>query len=123
MKPELEKILSTEFHFYKGHFGMGLPFECGDGWFDLLYQLSKDIQALINSGVEIPEFAVSQVKEKFGTLRYYYYGGSDEVSDLVQKAEEASASICEVCGKPGACRKEGGWYSTLCDEHYKISPR
>ena len=61
---------------------------------------------------------VSQVKEKFGTLRFYYSGGDDYISGLVSMAESMSAATCEECGKPGRTNS-GGWLRTLCEEHAK----
>jgi len=57
----------------------------------------------------------SQVKEKFGTLRFYMTTGSNEMYNLIDEAEKESAKTCEFCGKPGKLRS-GGWLLTLCDE-------
>lgn len=62
----------------------------------------------------------TQVKEKYGTLRFYYYGGDEYCSGVESMAESMSAVTCEVCGSPGKIR-EGGWVRTLCDEHAKES--
>jgi hypothetical protein len=59
---------------------------------------------------------LDQVKEKFGTLRFYYSGGDDSIDGMVRMAESMSAVTCEECGIPGRIR-HGGWISTLCDEH------
>lgn len=64
----------------------------------------------------VPQVVVSQVKEKFGTLRFYYNGGDDEISGMVRMAESMSAVTCEECGTPGR-RRGGGWVRTLCDAH------
>jgi len=64
----------------------------------------------------IPQVVVTQVKEKFGTLRFYYSGGDDYISGLVSMAEVMSAVTCEECGVPGK-RRHGGWIRTLCDTH------
>jgi len=68
MKHELEEKLREKFKFYKygGFYGKGLPFECEDGWFKLLYDLSKKIQKLIDNKKISQDFNVHQVKEKFG---------------------------------------------------------
>lgn len=63
-----------------------------------------------------PQVVASQVKEKFGTLRFYYYGGDKTVDGIVRMAESMSAVMCETCGAPGKTRS-GGWIQTLCDEH------
>lgn len=57
-----------------------------------------------------------QVKEKFGTLRFYYYGGDDIVQAYVNMAESMSSVTCETCGSPGITRS-GGWIQALCDIH------
>lgn len=62
-----------------------------------------------------PVIAV-QVKEKFGTLRFYYAGGDEVVRGMVSMAESMSAVTCEVCGNAGSTRGSG-WLTTLCDEH------
>ena len=59
-----------------------------------------------------------QVKEKFGTLRFYYNGGDDYIDGLVSMAESMSAVTCEVCGNPGTSTTDG-WIRTLCEEHKK----
>jgi len=87
-------------------------FECGDGWMDLVYRLSQTISKHIEStGLNI---VATQVKEKFGTLRFYIDGGDKEVFGLIAAAEQESATICELCGAPGTLVVKG-WCSTLCE--------
>jgi hypothetical protein len=85
-------------------------FECGDGWFDLLYDLSKKI-----SEVD-PKCEVTQVKEKFGTLSFYVSSASDEVYKLIDKAEKKSGKICDLCGEKGKIRDKYGWLMALCNK-------
>lgn len=61
----------------------------------------------------VPQVTLDQVKEKFGTLRFYYTGGDDEISGMVSMAESMSGVTCESCGNPGECRG-GGWVHTYC---------
>lgn len=63
-----------------------------------------------------PQVIAMQVKEKFGTLRFYYSGGDDIVSGIVRMADSMSEVMCEECGAPGVTRS-GGWIRTLCDTH------
>ena len=63
-----------------------------------------------------PQVVAMQVKEKFGTLRFYYSGGDDIVRGIERMADSMSAVTCEECGIPGRIR-HGGWISTHCDEH------
>ncbi len=59
-------------------------------------------------------FAVMQVKEKFGTLRFYC-SGTDAIDRYIRLAERLSALTCEDCGKPGKAN-DSGWIRTQCDD-------
>jgi hypothetical protein len=83
-------------------------FPVGNGWRTLVEKLVEDIIALD------PEVEVSQVKEKFGGLRFYIFGGTEEVYDLIDKAEDESYNICEKCGTREGVTTEGSWLLTLC---------
>jgi predicted HicB family RNase H-like nuclease len=61
-----------------------------------------------------PDITVSQVKEKFGGLRFYYSFNSDQAENIVREAERRSTQICETCGAPGKLGARGGWWSTRC---------
>lgn len=69
---------------------------------------------------KIPQVVAEQVKEKFGGLRFYYYGGDEYIEGLVAMAESMSYVTCEVCGSSGNRTNNGyGYISTLCKEHNK----
>src|SRR5579871_3328832 len=86
-------------------------FACGDGWFELVWDLSAKLEALGN-----PEVRAFQVKEKFGALRFYLgpglifvpgggtvrFGQEREVDsrarEFIEAAEHASETVCETCG-------------------------
>jgi hypothetical protein len=88
-------------------------FSVGDGWFPLIKELIEDLIAL---GWDKQ---TCQVKEKFGGLRFYINGGSDEIFNRISKAENDSYEICEICGEKGELKTDIGWYTTLCDKHYE----
>jgi hypothetical protein len=70
----------------------------------------------------IPQVTLDQVKEKFGTLRFYYSGGDDYISGMVSLAESMTGVTCESCGNIGE-RRGGGWvhtYCTPCEEAREI---
>lgn len=81
------------------------------GWTDLLIGLCNQLEHVVG-----PEFKVLQVKEKFGSLRFYAAGANEEARKLIDAAEDMSSNICEECGAAGRLRG-GRWYKTLCDEH------
>jgi hypothetical protein len=125
MNPDLDAKLCAEFPLlysvrYENtrcslsHFG----FETGDGWFRIIYELSAELEELIRRlpAGERDEYYAVQVKEKFGTLRFYMNTETEEMSRAIREAEGRSASTCEVCGQTGTLRG-GGWLKTLCDSH------
>jgi len=65
------------------------------------------------------QVTATQVKEKFGSLRFYYSGGDEYIEGLVRMAEAMSYVMCEECGAPGTQTKSG-WIRTLCEEHTPI---
>ncbi len=85
---------------------------CGEGWFDILDQLWKDLD-------ELEGVVLGQVKEKFAGLRVYLEPMSsndfDEAHRLIDEAEVKSFKTCEVCGKPGKVHGDG-WVFTACDD-------
>ena len=89
----------------------------GKGWVPLLMDLTKKLFALGWDG------RLEQVKEKFGTLRFYWANNipgimGEIANDVVSEAEARSAYICQTCGKSGDTRGDG-WLVTLCTEHWK----
>ena len=94
-------------------------FECGDGWFNILNQLMGNIQNHIDwqnrNGEVVPQVTVDQVKEKFGTLRFYYTGGDDYIRGMVALAESLSGVTCESCGNPSEVQNDGGWMRSICN--------
>lgn len=59
---------------------------------------------------------IQQVKEKFGTLRFYVHRTTDANRALIDMAEYLSSVTCEDCGNRGV-QQSGGWIKTLCHEH------
>jgi hypothetical protein len=79
--------------------------ECGPGWKTLYEPL---IELCKKEGV-----AISQIKEKFGTLRFYVGSAPEHVYEAIDVAERKSAETCENCGARGE-RIDDGWIRTLC---------
>lgn len=100
--------------FYPIAFG----FECGDGWADLLVELCEKIKIYLDTLPKevASEIVATQVKEKYGTLRFYLSGYLEPLEVLIQEATRKSASTCEQCGKSGKTRGHH-WLYVACDEH------
>jgi len=91
---------------------------------DLLNQdyVEKRKQEIIDGDLRtvpeiIPQVTLDQVKEKFGTLRFYYTGGDDVIDGMVRMAESMSGVMCETCGSPATTEgpEDGfGWIRTEC---------
>lgn len=60
--------------------------------------------------------SITQIKEKFGGLRFYYSGGDDTTYGMVSLAESLSYKICEKCGTTINIGQTSGWITTLCKE-------
>lgn len=57
-----------------------------------------------------------QVKEKFGTLRFYVDKATTEQYNIIGFAEDMSSRVCEQCGDTSTAQtRSGGWVRTLCN--------
>jgi hypothetical protein len=90
-------------------------FGCGDGWYKLLNTVCRGIQDSIDH-YGYTQFKATQVKEKFGGLRFYGGPTNDIISAWIDCAEIGSLKICETCGEAGSPRGRGYMY-TACDKH------
>ena len=108
MNDELSKKLLDDFPRLfrdRNETSMQRGFECGDGWFGLVYKLAQDIESVAReSGLspDSPEWPqCRQVKTKMGSLRFVVFAvqGRPEmnkrISDLRTVALNLSFSICE----------------------------
>tara|TARA_R110000765_G_scaffold40450_2_gene87064 strand:- start:205 stop:690 length:486 start_codon:yes stop_codon:yes gene_type:complete len=84
---------------------------CGDGWYNIIDTLCHNIKGH-SEDTMVTE--ATQVKEKYGGLRFYYDGGDELIRGMVRMAEGLSYCTCENCGSPGT-QNDKGWISTLCD--------
>lgn len=63
-------------------------------------------------------FQATQVKEKYGTLRFYTNYSTRIMDKLINHAEYQSEKTCELCGEEGELSGYG-WLTTLCETHRK----
>ena len=150
--------------------------EVGDGWYDLIDILCEALTNTYTTSIELdeedgkrlgiesynfnekssyyftiepPQVKASQVKEKFGTLRFYHYFEhnkdviflletgkypqlkeacdrfSNYVDGIIHFAEIASGRTCEATGQSGELHASGGtrsgWLKTLNKEFTKTN--
>jgi hypothetical protein len=104
---------------------MAWGIETDDGWFELLDKCMEKLQYFCdlstNSGNPV-QIIASQIKEKYGTLSFYYGGEGgtktdwDIIDDIISETERRSAQVCETSGKHGCLCYRGSWYKTLSYE-------
>ena len=144
---------------------MAFGLEVGDGWYNLIDVLCEAVTYTFTTSVEVdaedgkrlaidpytdrdgkimyffnvkpPQVVADQVKEKFGTLRFYYHleysednlslvetkkypeldiinkRYADYIDGIVHFADIASARTCEVSGAEGEMHSRKGWFKTL----------
>jgi hypothetical protein len=96
---------------------------CGDGWRDLVETAIGRIASAI-AAAPPGSVHITQIKEKFATLRVYLDGRKGlpdstnaAIDEAIELAEARSACTCEQCGDPGRLFKHGGQLLTACDTH------
>jgi len=93
--------------------------ECGDGWLPLINALCSHLQFMTDKN-GYPQVEAEQVKEKFGTLRFYhtfYKSGNckyEYMNGVIDFACFLSGYICERCGSVDNVTQTEGWIKSLC---------
>jgi hypothetical protein len=89
-------------------------FEYLTGWIDLLDAPFTWLDLIASDR----QWAPDQIKEKYGTLRFYWHGDLPDLGDaIIASAEHLSGHVCEMCGAPGSQQSWNGWWSTTCPDH------
>jgi len=98
-------------------------FYIGPGWLQLVDTLSAVLESEI---LDMPEdlrhgFYAVQVKQKFGSLRFYLRNSTPFLEGSIRLAENLSHLICEECGNPSKPRTPSvsHWIRALCEVHAK----
>jgi hypothetical protein len=91
----------------------------GDGWKPLIERANREIE------LEGGEYEILQIKEKFGTLRFYIRvisGDEQYINQMARMAETASFFVCENCGTLDGVETGSppGWIRTLCQSCGKM---
>lgn len=85
-----------------------------NGWrFAFGIRFCNELQkAILDSNAE--DFLITQIKEKFGSLRVYSIGATEEIKKVIKKYEKLSQKTCVNCGAP-ATRITTNWIMPYCD--------
>ncbi|WP_124841515.1 hypothetical protein [Burkholderia cepacia] len=116
MNQELESRLTatypTIYQALVPRFSGSCRFECDDGWYSILDQLSCRLEAEARKSLLL----VLDVRERLGSLRFRVRGNvSGEVDSWLASAARMSQQTCERCGHPAALRGHtDGRVRTLC---------
>lgn len=94
--------------------------DTGDGWYDLIDVLCAMLQDDTRQG-GAPQVVATQVKEKYGGLRFYVRVADERQYAAIEFAEAMSLRLCEICGAPGKVN-HAGWSMTRCDAHVRDRP-
>lgn len=91
-----------------------IGFEHNKGWYYLIKILCKQLQWDIDMNGQ-PQIEATQVKEKFGSLRFYTGSATERQYAMITLAETLSGYICESCGSiEGVRQNTHGWIRSLC---------
>lgn len=90
-----------------------------EGWRKLFGEhMCAEIAAILKKADYLDKYRIIQIKEKYGSLRWYDAGVpvkiSEELDALIRFYEILSERTCIVCGAP-ATRITTGWISPYCD--------
>ena len=104
---------------------MAFSLEYNAGWNGIVEELLGKIEGHLAEkqalGLLDPDcgFQINQIKEKFGTMRFYVSGADDTIFGFIDEAERKTANTCEMCGNSGALYTKRGkfWLRTFCAVH------
>jgi len=86
--------------------GMGWGFQCENGWYKIIYEMSKKIEKISTEGEHAP--AISLVsRHEDGTLYVAVSNITPPVADIVTAATEQSRLTCEFCSYSPAFVRQG----------------
>ena len=80
----------------------------GPGWKNI-------VQPLIDR-CEKEKIFITQIKEKFGELRFYTGPASEDFYKAVDEAGDLSSRTCENCGEEGQVISVNGWLRATCEK-------
>ncbi len=106
--------------------------ECPDSWYNELKDLTIKLEKLNNQYKDLIQVVAEQVKEKYGSLHFYYdivtikdnikqeiiNDISQKCNEYIENAEENLWNVCYICGEI-ATQTSNGWIERYCDNCFK----
>lgn len=92
-----------------------------DGWRKVFgIEMCERIKKCLIKADYLNKYRIGQIKEKYGTLRWYDMGGvptsiSEEYYNIINYYEDKSMLVCLDCGKPTKYVTTG-WIEYVCDD-------
>jgi hypothetical protein len=110
------------FQQYEGNPGMVNWYGVPKGWLDIIDKLCGAIQEYVNSTTRYTKDGpikpiqptLTQMKEKFGGLRFYMDNSDDYIEGMIRMAEYMCDNTCQDCGSEQDLGLTKGWISVLC---------
>jgi hypothetical protein len=93
-----------------------IGYELEEQWVSIIDKMCKNMMKYYKANPEIPIQRCVQMKEKFGTLRFYLEAYTDELGKIIRKAEIATTKICQFCGSKNNVKPTQPWVRYLCKE-------
>ena len=94
-----------------------------DGWrIAFGDELLEKLTSILKANGFLEQYRIADIKEKFGSLRWYDFGAPEGVSDLLTGYSRVSERICMKCGRPAQWISKG-WIVPYCDECARKSHR
>lgn len=78
-------------------------------------QMCKELKKALKKQHLLYKYRITQIKEKWGYLRWYDNYATCEIYKIISKYEQISAHTCIVCGKPAKYISRG-WISPYCED-------
>lgn len=102
----------------KGYNYMHTELDCmPEGWNKAFGEMMcEEIKEILVEKNMLHEYKISQIKEKYGQLRWYDFGCVEEIHDIIHKYEYLSERTCVCCGKFDVSLFDDGWLSPYCDK-------
>lgn len=80
------------------------------------YKIYSKLEKIRVESNEYPQVEATQVKEKYGGLRFYTGTTTPKQKGMISLAESLSYKICENCGSTKNVTQTEGWIKTLCED-------